>query len=98
MSRTIKHYARKVATKAASEDSAHRRAGINEGGWRQRFKAEPSGRWELIWANSYKAQFSGRRRRRLYAEARKAKASIELPGRPSHDDAGDTAGFTCLYG
>lgn len=75
MSRTIKHYARKVATKAASEDSAHRRAGINEGGWRQRFKAEPSGRWELIWANSYKAQFSGRRRRRLYAEARKAKAT-----------------------
>ena len=90
MSRTIKHHARKVATKAAIDLFGRSTPGFAS-------NIAPAD-WSSTWFNTYKAQFSGRRQRHQYAETRKAKANIELPVRPSHDDAGDTAGFTCLYG
>lgn len=97
MSRTIKHTARKIATFEALRDWRHRHDGITHSD-RSLGVSEPAGRWRAIWIGAYKVQFSGRRRRRLYAEARKAKAGIELPVRPSHDDASGATGFTCLYG
>ena len=90
MSRTIKHHARKVADKAAVNLFGHSVAGYIS-------NVSPAD-WERVRIVTYKAQFAGRRRRHQYAAARQVKASIELPGRPSHDDAGDMAGVTCLYG
>lgn len=74
MSRTIKHTARKIATFEALRDWRHRHDGITHSD-RSLGVSEPAGRWRAIWIGAYKAQFSGRRRRRLYAEARKAKAT-----------------------
>ena len=88
MSRTIKHHARKVATKAAVDLFGRSTPGFVS-------NIAPAD-FDRVWFGTYKAQFSGRRRRRLYAEARQAKASIELPGRPDHDIHDDI--FTCLYG
>lgn len=74
MSRTIKHTARKIATFEALRDWRHRHDGITHSD-RSLGVSEPAGRWRAIWIGAYKVQFSGRRRRRLYAEARKAKAT-----------------------
>lgn len=97
MSRTITSYAAKAADKVAIKEIVRIDPVVGENRY-ERNRNGTAGRIERVWIEAYKARFSGRRRRRLYAEARKAKANIELPVRPSHDDAGDTAGFTCLYG
>lgn len=90
MSRTIASYAAKVAEKVAVDLFCHSVAGYTGN--------VSHADWERVRIVTYKAQFSGRRRRRLYAEARKAKVVLDPAIRPSHDDAGDMAGFTCLYG
>lgn len=90
MSRTIASYAAKVAEKAAVDLFCRSVAGYTGN--------VSHADWERVRIVTYKAQFSGRRRRHQYAAARQAKAISELPSRPSHDDAGDATGFTCLYG
>ena len=100
MSKTITHYAAKLASKEAAKELNRQWEGIEVG--RRPWKHNKHGKSATatkIRASVYARQFNGRRRRKHYAVARQAKMNLGLPGRPEHDLVNDDLfGFVCLYG